>query len=1094
MLDAPSGWTRGATPWEIAAMVSPRRPFVGRGREIEELASGFDDAAGGRGSLFLVVGGAGMGKTRLCDEAARVAEQRGLRPMWGRCWETGGAPAYWPWIQILRELLRPPEGATLQAALGREGHALAQLLPEMAGGAETTIDPDPAASRFSLFQSVVALLRMAGERTPLLLVLDDLHAADPSSLALLHFVARSSRGLRLLILGAYRDEDVRLSAELGPALTDIAREGAYLPLGALAHAEIAALVTAVAGAAATAELVDTIERASEGNPLFLGELLRFMLQRGELPRPRTEGLPLPDSVKDVISRHVARLAPDTRAVLEAASIVGRDFAAMLVSTMAGLPRQGVEQCLLDAERAGLVVRTEGGARFAHVLVREALYRGIEPRRRAEAHLGLAEELERSAPGALTEIAHHRLTALPVGEPGQAATAARQAADRAMAMLAFEDAALLLEQALACGAAHEARDRCEVELLAGLAHLRAGAAPRGRAACVSAAAEARRLGDGALMARAALAYGAELHLAQTDGTLVELLEEALSALPPGPSGLRAQCLARLAAARQPSATPEPAMVMAREAVAMARAVGGDQMLVAVLSHAGSALADYAAPAERAALSEELVTRAGSLGDRVLMLRAHSRLVFDFFEMGRADRCLRAIEDYQSLARELRQPRHIWPGHLMRAMLALAAGRFDEADGLQDQAQKARPDDADLSTRFIFTCHALGRALVTERPDDFASAGRQVDACSADLPPEMREVWALCHAFLGARLGEQDATRERLRAINRDNSFLRSDLPLLALAAEPVALAADRALAALFHDRLARYTGRIGSFGRTGMVATGAVDTYLGIYALVLGRHDQAAQLFQAGLDRETAAGLRSAVPQTRLWYARLLLERRAAGDAGRAATLIAEARAAAERLGLAVLRERLAALERPGAASHPPPPAPTGVAFSLAREGEYWTVSAQGATCRLKGSRGLEMLAELVANPGREFHVLALTGTGGESADTGDAGALLDRRAIAEYGSRLEDLDEAIAEAESWSDTGRAARAREEKAALARELARGVGLGGRERRAGAAAERARTNVQRRIRGAIGKIAGSLPALGAYLERAVRTGIFCSYEPC
>ncbi len=142
-----------------------------------------------------------------------------------------------------------------------------------------------------------------------------------------------------------------------------------------------------------------------------------------------------------------------------------------------------------------------------------------------------------------------------------------------------------------------------------------------------------------------------------------------------------------------------------------------------------------------------------------------------------------------------------------------------------------------------------------------------------------------------------------------------------------------------------------------------------------------------------------------------------------------------------------------------------------------------------------MLAELVANPGREFHVLALAGGNqpGQAPDAGDAGALLDREAIADYRERIEELDEEIAEAESWSDAGRAARAREEREAIARELSRGVGLGGRERRAGGATERARTNVQRRLRGAIRKIGETFPALAAYLDRTIRTGSFCSYQP-
>ena len=140
-----------------------------------------------------------------------------------------------------------------------------------------------------------------------------------------------------------------------------------------------------------------------------------------------------------------------------------------------------------------------------------------------------------------------------------------------------------------------------------------------------------------------------------------------------------------------------------------------------------------------------------------------------------------------------------------------------------------------------------------------------------------------------------------------------------------------------------------------------------------------------------------------------------------------------------------------------------------------------------------MLDELVRQPGRELHALALMGPGGEGPDGGDAGEVLDSEAIADYRERLAALDAELAEAEGWADTGRAARARAEREAIAEELARGVGLGGRVRRTGAAAERARVNVQRRIRGAIKKIAETLPDLGSYLDRAVKTGTFCSYEP-
>jgi hypothetical protein len=173
--------------------------------------------------------------------------------------------------------------------------------------------------------------------------------------------------------------------------------------------------------------------------------------------------------------------------------------------------------------------------------------------------------------------------------------------------------------------------------------------------------------------------------------------------------------------------------------------------------------------------------------------------------------------------------------------------------------------------------------------------------------------------------------------------------------------------------------------------------------------------------------------------------------------------------------------------------------SLTLEGEYWAVAYGGATFRLKDSLGLRYLERLVAAPDREIHVLDLVGSAGAGApdgqavDAGDLGEFLDDDARQSYRLRLEDLRETVAEAESFGDVTRAARAREEIDFLATELGRAVGLGGRSRRAGTAAERARSAVQRRLKNAIQRITESAPALGAFLGRHVKTGNYCSFRP-
>lgn len=185
---------REPRPAQDRAPMATRNAFVGRQHEIDDVTAAFDDALAGRGSLFLLVGGAGIGKTRLADELGRRASERGFATYWGRCWEMGGAPVYWPWIQILRELSRDLPLDELKASAGAAMETAAQLVSELNGGtAAQATEGDPAQARFRLFDAVTSVLKAATRLRPLVLVLDDLHMSDPSSLALLHFIARNLR-------------------------------------------------------------------------------------------------------------------------------------------------------------------------------------------------------------------------------------------------------------------------------------------------------------------------------------------------------------------------------------------------------------------------------------------------------------------------------------------------------------------------------------------------------------------------------------------------------------------------------------------------------------------------------------------------------------------------------------------------------------------------------------------------------------------------------------------------------------------------------------------------------------------------------------
>ncbi len=286
--------------------------------------------------------------------------------------------------------------------------------------------------------------------------------------------------------------------------------------------------------------------------------------------------------------------------------------------------------------------------------------------------------------------------------------------------------------------------------------------------------------------------------------------------------------------------------------------------------------------------------------------------------------------------------------------------------------------------------------------------------------------------------------------------------------------------------------------------------IGLLAAYLERWDEATAAFEDAIARCRRLGARPYLARTEYELGRALITRGRPADVERARALIASARSAADELGMTGLvrlaDERLAGI---GAAAGvgsgtPAAAAPTPARasdFSFTREGEYWTVAHAGAAFRLKDSVGLRYLVRLIEEPGREIHVLDLVGeraSGGggaanEAIDTGDAGELLDDEARRSYQNRIEDLEETIAEAESFGDPARAAAARAEMEAISAELGRAVGLGGRARRAGGAAERARSAVQRRIKNAIERIGEHAPELAALLGRTIRTGNFCEYRP-
>src|SRR6266536_2374570 len=475
----------------MAVMGDPaRRPgsraFVGRDRELAELLAGLEDAAGGRRRLFLIAGEPGIGKTWLAEHLAGHATRRGARVLWGRCWEAGGAPPFWPWTQVIRALT---EDRDLAERLG-------MTAPPLVASRESE------AARFYLFEAVSGFLEQAASVEPLLLVFDDLHAADDPSLLLLQFLARDLRGARLLVVGTYRDIEADRHPGVVDAVGQLVREGQSLILRGLDRAAVKGLIEAFSGVVPSEAKVAAVHETTEGNPLFVREAVRLLATEATLQDPGRGGVPIPGSVRAVIQRRLTPLSADAVQVLSAAAVVGREFDLALVGPSCELPVERVLGALSEALALGIVAEdpgTVGAYRFSHSLIREVLYERLPIPARMQLHRQVGEAIERlygSGSGAhVAELARHFAEVAAAGEGAKALEYAGRAGERAMGMYAYEEAAAEYQRALRAleFAGPDEPVRCELLLRLGAAQARAGSYQQAKESCLRAAEISRRLG-------------------------------------------------------------------------------------------------------------------------------------------------------------------------------------------------------------------------------------------------------------------------------------------------------------------------------------------------------------------------------------------------------------------------------------------------------------------------------------------------------------------------------------------------------------------------------------------------------------------------
>ncbi len=675
-------------------------PLVGRGEQLAMLLAAWGRAREGPAAVVTVQGEAGSGKTRLLTQLADEARSGNSTVLAGRCTE-GGAVAFAPFTEALRPYVTGSGAALPEWVVGE----LSRLLPELEPHAGPP-EGEPQDARHRLFEAVAAAIGHAARQAPVLLIVEDLHWGDPATLGMLAHAIRTLPSAPVLVVCSLRDEGAAGDPALHTLLGDLRRERRLerVALAGLSEQETGALAAAWMGAPASPELAAAVHRRTGGNPLFVEELVRHLVEsqpgRSVEALVGAAGAEVPEGVRSLIDSRLARLSEPAGQAVRLGAVSGEDFALADVAAAGELSEDELADGLDAAVAAGLVdeAASAGQYRFAHALIRGAVLAGLSSTRRALLHRRLAEALEaRSGDRRLPELARHLLDARPLVDARRAAEYALRAAGRATRTLAYEDAVELLVRAEAGGL--DDRDPLRAEVLLGLAdaHQRMGDAPAARSYLDSAARLARELGRGDLLARAALgAAGLTVSVGPVRETVRALLEEAVDAVGKD-SELRPRLLARLAIEvyYEPPATLRERL--SAEALDAGRRTGGRALLEA-LGARHVALWSPAHTEERLAIADELVATSHRWGDREAELQGVNWRVADLLELGDLDGVRAAIADHAHLAAALRLPAYDWYVPMWRATLALLAERLEEAERLSEEGasigRSAHDDNAEL----------------------------------------------------------------------------------------------------------------------------------------------------------------------------------------------------------------------------------------------------------------------------------------------------------------------------------------------------------------------------------------------------------------
>ncbi len=904
-------------------------PLVGRAAELEQLSELWMRAVQAapraqshrshevNGRLALLLGDAGIGKTRLVAELARSAHAAGACVLAGRSPQEALLP-YQPFVEALRHYVINVPFSELRASAREYGSELARLVPELRRRAPDLPMPfegDPDTERYRLFEAVVGLLGEISESAPLLLVLDDLQWADRPTLLLLRHIARSPDLRRVLVLGSYRATEAYVNA-FGESLAELRRERlvTQIAVGGLTESETAELVRIRAGGNPSAALCRGLHAETEGNPFFIEEIVRHLKDAGvptdEADARELRRVGLPDGIKEVIALRLARLQTSSMEWLRLAAVIGRDFDLALLEQVTSLGEEQFLNALDEALAAGLVVqasRDTGRYSFSHALIRETLYEGMSLPRRARNHRRVGEALEAQGGTApLAALALHFTRAAGSQDAEKAIDYACRAGELATRMLAHEEAAEHYGRALEVQERFEPEAlvrRCELLLLLGEARVRAGERPTAWGIFREAATIAANRNDSAALARAAI--GASRRYIQPPGVideqLIALLEQALVMTAGQRTVERVALLTRACGALYYSPARGRMVELADEATGIADELGDPVARALAAAARRRAFWDPGHLEQRLSDATELLTLGREAGDLELALQGHAWLVVDLLEHGDSDAVNAQIEAFAAGAERLRQPLYLWNASVWRAMRALLAGRLEQAERFAGEALALGAPGETVTAPQYYAAQLLAIRREQGRMAELEQPAREFVLTNPHRP-----AWRAGLATLLCELDRAEEAQAELDALAGENfQDIQEDgdwMTAITLLADCCADLGDAERAGHLYELLKPYREANVVIGLA-VVCLGSAARYLGRLAATMDRRREAAEHFERALVAEAALKAPVCLAHTQLEYARML-----GPDSARARSLLESATTTAQKLGLAALLGRAAKLD------------------------------------------------------------------------------------------------------------------------------------------------------------------------------------------